>query len=286
MKTEDIINALAEPLGAAALNQRGHPADIETVIDKAITCLNRLNEHRFAMNWSLSELRDLFVEYGMPANDRGEVRPAQFAAWVVGLVRELDGEVCRKHARLQELESMSAKYNHWLDNDDAENIALRREVVSRDETIAELNDQIATLKTMLANVEGQRDAAETENLHLRDEIVFRDKTIAELEARLEQQARPVNTPAQVVLWNRPEQFGLPSGYTINNPDNLSPYQIGEGYRIATTVDDTNLPHDFFGDIVNHWISAWRTRGTFAEYPHRTYRVPADRPLPPLENGKP
>lgn len=127
------------------------------------------------------------------------------------------------------------------------------------------------------------EAAETENLHLREEIVSRDKTIAELEARLEQ---PEDTPAQVVLWNRPEQFGLPSGYTINNPDNLSPDHIGDGYRIATTADDTNLPHDFLSEHSNHWISAWRTHGTFAEYPHRTYRVPADRPLPPLENDKP
>lgn len=146
-----------------------------------------------------------------------------------------------------------------------------------------LNDQIATLKTMLTNVEGQRDAAETENLHLREEIVFRDKTIAELEARLEQ---PEDTPTQAVLWNRPEQFGLPPGYTINNPGNLSPDQIGKGYRIATTVDDADLPHEYFRPAKNRWTSAMTTPGTFAEYPHYTYRVPADRPLPPLENDKP
>ena len=180
---------------------------------------------------------------------------------------------------------MSAKYNHWLDNDEAENIALRREVVSRDETIAELNDQITTLKTVLANVEGQRDAAETENLHLREEIVSRDKTIAELEARLEQQAQSSDTPAKVVFWNRPEQFGLPPGYTINNPDNLSPDHIGYGYRIATTADDTNLPHELLVES-GRWSGAATIPGTFAEYPHYTYRVPADRPLPPLENDKP
>lgn len=150
---------------------------------------------------------------------------------------------------------------------------------------SKLNDQIATLKAMLANVEGQRDAAETENLHLREEIVFRDKTLAELEARLEQQAQPANTPAQAVFWNRPEQFGLPSGYTINNPANLSPDQIGEGYRIATTVDDTELPHELFRKN-KRWGSAATIPGTFAEYPNYTYRVPADRPLPPLENNKP
>lgn len=148
-----------------------------------------------------------------------------------------------------------------------------------------LSDQIATLKTMLANVEGQRDAAETENLHLRDEIVFRDKTIDTLEARLEQQAQSADTPAAAVLWNRPEQFGLPPGYTINNPDNLSPDQIGEGYRIATTVDDTNLPHELLRKS-KRWGSAYCVPGTFAECLGSTYRVPADRPLPPLENNKP
>lgn len=147
-----------------------------------------------------------------------------------------------------------------------------------------LSDQITTLKTMLANVEGQRDAAETENLHLREEVVFRDNVIDALEARLEQQAHPANTPAQAVLWNRPEQFGLPSGYTINNPDNLSPDEIGEGYRIATTVDNTKLPHELITQS-NRWSDAVTATGTFAEYPHHTYRVPADRPLPPLENDK-
>lgn len=146
-----------------------------------------------------------------------------------------------------------------------------------------LSNQITTIEIMLANVEGQRDAAETENIHLREEIVFRDNTIAELEARLEQ---PADTPAQAVLWNRPEQFGLPPGYTINNPYNRSPDQIGDGYRIATTADDTDLPHDFFSEESNHWISATRVRGTFSGWVCRTYRVPADRPLPPLENDKP
>ena len=272
MKTEDIINALAKPLGAAALNQRGYPADIETVIDKTVTELNRLNEHSFAMNWSLFELRDLFGEYGAPACESGAVYPAQFAAWLVGLVRELHNRTFSQHERIVDDREVADSLRRRLEEAETEN--------------RKLNDQIATFKTMLANVEGQRDAAETENLHLREEIVFRDKTIAELEARLEQQAQPADTPSPTVLWNRPEQFGLPSGYTINNPDNLSPDQIGDGYRIATTADDANLPHDFLSEDSSHWISAWRTRGTFAVYPHRTYRVPADRPLPPLENNKP
>ena len=229
MKTEDIINALAKPLGAAALNQRGYPADIATVIDKAIKGLNLLNEHRFATNWSLSELRDLFGEYGAPAGDRGAVRPAQFSAWLVGLVRELHNRTVSQHERIVDDREVAGSMRRRLEE------------------------------------------AETENRRLRAQLT---------------EQKPADTPAQVVLWNRPEQFGLPPGYTINNPANLSPDQIGEGYRIATTADDTDLPHEFFREEVNQWVAATRTRGTFSGWGFRTYRVPADRPLPPLENYKP
>lgn len=284
MKTEDIINALAKPLGAAALNGHGHPADAKTVIDKAIKSLNLLNEHRFAANWSLSELRNLFGEYGAPAGDRGAVRPDQFAAWVVGLVRELHNRTFSQHERIVDgREVVCAKA---LDAAEAENSKPNNQITTLKTMLANVGRQITTLKTMLVNVEGQRDAAETENLHLREEIVSRDNTIAELKEKLEQQTQPADTPTQTVLWNRSEQFGLPPGYTINNPANLSPDQIGEGYRIATTADDTNLPHDFFSEESNHWILATRVRGTFSAWVCRTYRVPADRPLPPLENDKP
>lgn len=60
---------------------------------------------------------------------------------------------------------------------------------------------------------------------------------------------------------------------IHNPDNLSPDQIGEGYRIATTVDDASLSHEFFSAEWNRWISASHVKDTFAFWTGRTNRVP-------------
>lgn len=202
MKTEDIISALANPLGAAALDSSGHPSNPKEVVGRAVRSLDLLSRYQLATAWALSELRGLFHEFGAPASDRGQVQPDQFAAWIVGLV-------------------------------------------------SRLYDQRSESAACISGHECCGDLTSTRN----------------------------------TVWNRPEQFGLPPGYTINNPANLSPDQIGEGYRIATTADDTNLPNELF--VLNKlWGRAFRTSGTFAEFPGATYRVPADRPLPPLENDKP
>lgn len=73
-------------------------------------------------------------------------------------------------------------------------------------------------------------------------------------------------------------FGLPAGMTPHNPDNLTPEQVGEGFRLLAKEEIWNR-EDLLSDIEMWMPGAERwSRGRAGCDMTRTYRVPADWPL--------
>lgn len=77
----------------------------------------------------------------------------------------------------------------------------------------------------------------------------------------------------------------PAGHAWHNPDNLTPEQVGDGYRLlleSELSDKRGLISEIH--LWLNWRQEWNTSGWFGNQPGNTYRVPlATWPLPsPVE----
>jgi hypothetical protein len=98
----------------------------------------------------------------------------------------------------------------------------------------------------------------------------------------EDRERVVKLSCQIVPQKpkrKKHNFGLPAGMTPHNPDNLTPEQVGEGFRLLAREEIWERPSacqeiECYGDICKEWdATGWRGASTIF-----TYRVPADWPL--------
>lgn len=106
---------------------------------------------------------------------------------------------------------------------------------------------------------------------------------ASFPSALERRIAELRKPAPLA-W--PEK---PSWLEWHNPDNLTPEQVGEGYRLLTTKEREQGIGFGRNDVQRWFCGEWDNnegRGYAAAWTERTYRVPASTPYPEWQLPEP
>lgn len=70
---------------------------------------------------------------------------------------------------------------------------------------------------------------------------------------------------------------------LHNTDNLTPDQVGAGYRLVLPDESTKQPHEFWSSETGKWVQALQATSLFKHF-SGTYRLPLSVPWP--EQSKP
>lgn len=171
-RLEEDFHSIARAVGPAAYNREGNPTHIWRIVQAATGELDALKDYRTSINWLIGELAG--EKNGLPAAEpNGRASAASVAAWVRGLVRELEFDV----------EGFRAILNHKQQRlEDAEK--------EKENLAAEARQEVERLIRCNGELADRLERTNAEQVRTQVQLSEANREIEILRAQLEQHQKP------------------------------------------------------------------------------------------------